>query len=120
MIDGGLPRVDPRYRDRSLAERRLVELMEMCWEYDPDDRMSVFDAVDFLRRAVRENEGREGFAGGGSGDDGPRRGGGPKEAAEGDEEQSERYDDGGRDDDGAYSEDYGSSADDSSDDYEFY
>ncbi len=48
--------MDPRYKERSFAEEKLIELMEKCWKYDPDDRISIFEAVDFLRRAVKENE----------------------------------------------------------------
>ena len=58
LIRGELPAIDPRYRERSYAEGRLVELMERCWLYDPDDRISIFDAVAFLRDTVRENEAR--------------------------------------------------------------
>ncbi|KAL9182905.1 hypothetical protein ACHAXT_004184 [Thalassiosira profunda] len=55
LIDGGLAYVDARYRERSFAETKLVELMEKCWIYDPDKRISIFDAVAFLRKAVKEN-----------------------------------------------------------------
>ena len=58
LIDGGLPYVDSRYKERSFAESKLVELMERCWTYDPDQRITIFEAVDFLRKAVRENEAR--------------------------------------------------------------
>jgi hypothetical protein len=51
-----LPYVDPRYKDRSYAEKMLVELMEKCWIYDPDERISSFEAVEFLRKAVRDNK----------------------------------------------------------------
>ncbi|KAL7540176.1 hypothetical protein ACHAXR_009931 [Thalassiosira sp. AJA248-18] len=56
LIDGKLPFVDSRYRDRSFAEKKLIELMEKCWIYDPDERISMFDAVTFLRKAIKENE----------------------------------------------------------------
>ena len=56
LIDGDLPYVDQRYRERSFAEQKLVELMEKCWIYDPGERINIFDAVDFLRKAVKENE----------------------------------------------------------------
>ena len=55
LIDGELPYVDLRYKERSFAERKLIELMEKCWIYDPNERISIFDAVDFLRKAVEEN-----------------------------------------------------------------
>ena len=56
LIGGELPFVDPRYKDRSFAEKKLVELMEKCWIYNPDERISSFEAVEFLRKAVRDNE----------------------------------------------------------------
>lgn len=34
----------------------LVELMEKCWIYDPDERISSFEAVEFLRKVVRDNK----------------------------------------------------------------
>jgi hypothetical protein len=36
---------------RSIEERKLVELMNRCWEKDPDQRINIFDAVAFLRKA---------------------------------------------------------------------
>jgi len=58
LINGQLPYVDPRWKKRSFGERKLVELMERCWIYDPFERISMFDAVDFLREAIKENEAR--------------------------------------------------------------
>lgn len=55
LIEGSLPYVDPRYKERSFAERKLVELMEQCWKYDPAERINIFDAVAFLRKAMKEN-----------------------------------------------------------------
>lgn len=52
MINGTTAYVDPRYANRSVAERKLVELIERCWIYDVDERISIFDAVEFLRDAV--------------------------------------------------------------------
>ncbi|KAL3762560.1 hypothetical protein ACHAW5_007805 [Stephanodiscus triporus] len=56
LIDGKLPFVDPRYKNRSFAEKKLVELMEKCWIYNPDERISSFEAVEFLRDAVKDNK----------------------------------------------------------------
>ena len=55
LINGKLPFVDSRYRERSFAEKKLIELMEKCWIYDPSERISIFGAVEFLRQAVKEN-----------------------------------------------------------------
>ena len=56
LIDGKTAYVDSRYRERSFAEKKLIELMEKCWIYDPDERISMFEAVEFLRKAVKENK----------------------------------------------------------------
>ena len=61
MINGILPYLDPRYKERSYAEEKLVELMEKCWLYDPDERISIFDAVEFLRQAVKDNAVKSGL-----------------------------------------------------------
>jgi len=52
---GQLPYIDPRYRTRSFAEGKLVEIMERCWEYEPDNRADIFEVSDFLTEAVIEN-----------------------------------------------------------------
>jgi serine/threonine protein kinase len=58
VIDGETPLIDPRYRGRSYAEGKLVEIIERCWEYYPDKRIDMFRVADFLREAVAENEKR--------------------------------------------------------------
>jgi len=59
LIDGKLPYVDERWKERSFGERKLIELMEKCWIYDPKERISIFDAVVFLKEAIKENEARK-------------------------------------------------------------
>eukprot|EP00984_Skeletonema_dohrnii_P034455 scaffold33563_cov137-Skeletonema_dohrnii-CCMP3373.AAC.2 len=54
LIGGDLAFVDPRWKDRSYEERKLVELLPKCWAYDPDERISIFDAVKYLRQAIDE------------------------------------------------------------------
>lgn len=44
----------PTYTKRSFAEAKLVELLELCWEFDPSKRISIFEAVRFLRKAVKD------------------------------------------------------------------
>jgi hypothetical protein len=36
---------------RSFEERKLVQLMNRCWDNDPDRRINIFEAVAFLRKA---------------------------------------------------------------------
>jgi serine/threonine protein kinase len=47
--------IDPRYRSRSSAENKLVEVMEQTWEFDPNDRISIFKVVQALREKVTAN-----------------------------------------------------------------
>ena len=54
LIGKKLPYVDPRWKDRSYEESKLVELLPKCWAYDPDERISIFDAVKFLRQAIAD------------------------------------------------------------------
>lgn len=42
--------IDPRYKSRSREEKLLVEVMEKCFTYNPDDRPSIFDVVSWLRQ----------------------------------------------------------------------
>ena len=55
MIKKETAYIDPRYRNRTYAESALVEIMEECWTYDPDERVDIFEVVEFLREAVEEN-----------------------------------------------------------------
>ena len=59
ISNGETPPIDPRYfNKRSFAERKLAEIIELCWVYDADRRIDMFHVVDFLRNAVQENERR--------------------------------------------------------------
>ncbi|CAJ1942930.1 unnamed protein product [Cylindrotheca closterium] len=55
LIDGKTSFIDPRYKRRSYPESQLVKLLEQCWQYNPDDRPSIFELIDQLRNAVSEN-----------------------------------------------------------------
>lgn len=52
---GEQPYIDPRYQNRSYEEQHLVEIMKQGWEHDPNNRISIFDLVQLLRKAVSEN-----------------------------------------------------------------
>ena len=54
ILAGELPFVDDRYRNRSIAEGRLVQVMEECWKFDPKDRIDIFHVVERLRDALDE------------------------------------------------------------------
>jgi len=47
--------IDPRYRTRSFAERKVAEAIDLCWEYEPDKRLDIGMLVKLLREAVQEN-----------------------------------------------------------------
>ncbi len=50
------PFIDERYKyNRTFAERSLVKAIELCLKHDPDERVSVFQLVEFLRNAVAIN-----------------------------------------------------------------
>jgi len=49
------PEIDPRWKTRSYIEGKLVELIKRCWEFNPDDRISMFEAVEFLEQVAEEN-----------------------------------------------------------------
>jgi hypothetical protein len=51
--------IDPRYRNRSFGESKLVEIIERCWVFDPDKRMDAFQLVQEIRAVIQENAARE-------------------------------------------------------------
>jgi len=53
IVDGEEPYVDPRYRNRSIIERRLVEIMEKCWKHDEHDRPTISEVIQHLRETAR-------------------------------------------------------------------
>ena len=58
IIDGDLPYIDERYRTRSYIEGKLVEIMERCWIYNTEDRVDIFQVIEFLRDTKAEYERR--------------------------------------------------------------
>ena len=48
--------LDPRFRDRSFAESKLLDIIPLCWEHNPADRVDIFELVQLLREAVQEND----------------------------------------------------------------
>ena len=55
ILSGNLTYIDPRYKQRSFAEGKLVEIVERIWKFNPTERPSIFDVVQFLREAVTLN-----------------------------------------------------------------
>ena len=51
---GNVSKIDPRWFNRSIGERRLAELIPECWKYDPAERIDVSTMVLRLRAAIEE------------------------------------------------------------------
>jgi len=58
VIGGKRAYIDPRWRERSFIESKLVDLMEKCWIEDTDERIDIFGAVKELRKIKKEHERR--------------------------------------------------------------
>ena len=54
VMNGTRSYVDPRYKSRSFIESKLVEVMEQCWRHDPNERITIFEAVQQLRAIKKE------------------------------------------------------------------
>lgn len=58
---GNLLYIDPIYLDPSsnvvvmYEERKLVEIMFKCWEYEPSKRVDIFEIVQFLEEAIENS-----------------------------------------------------------------
>lgn len=59
IVNGSTSYIDPRFKSRSKEEAKLVEIIEACYIYDPDQRPSVFQVVELLKEAVSESLGDE-------------------------------------------------------------
>ena len=59
MKRGETAYIDDRYRTRSFAESKLVELIEKCFAFDPEERITIFEAARFLQEAINENDKRK-------------------------------------------------------------
>ena len=59
MKHGVKPSIDPSYLEHSFAERKLIELIDLCYEYYPKDRPSIFAIVEFLENAIAESKEKE-------------------------------------------------------------
>ena len=54
VLEGETAYLDPRYRDRNYIQDKLIEMMERCWAFSPDDRPDAFEIVRFLRDVKKE------------------------------------------------------------------
>jgi hypothetical protein len=53
---GETAEIDPRYMTRSFGEKKLAEIIPLCWVFNADERPDIFAIRDLLRQAVRENK----------------------------------------------------------------
>lgn len=53
---GDKPYIDRRFKKKSIADAKLVEIIARCHEFDPADRPSIFEIVAFLTEALTEIE----------------------------------------------------------------
>jgi len=49
IMDGQTAFIDPRFLDRSFGDRVLAEIIPLCWKFNADDRIDIFQIVDSLR-----------------------------------------------------------------------
>jgi hypothetical protein len=49
ITSGEIPYIDVRYRNRTMIEDRLIQVMESCWDLNPQNRASIFTIVQELR-----------------------------------------------------------------------
>jgi hypothetical protein len=54
VIDGKRAFVDPRWKERSVIESKLVDVMEQCWEHDPEKRIDIFTVIQLLQKISKE------------------------------------------------------------------
>mmetsp|Transcript_48 Transcript_48/g.91 ORF Transcript_48/g.91 Transcript_48/m.91 type:complete len:597 (-) Transcript_48:58-1848(-) len=60
-VEGIPPKVDATIRGRSFAEASLANVMDKCFEYFPEKRISIFQVVSLLRDALDLNAKLEGI-----------------------------------------------------------
>jgi serine/threonine protein kinase len=51
---GEKPYIDPRYKEKSLVDAKLAEIIDRCHSFYAEDRPSIFEIVKFLRDALKE------------------------------------------------------------------
>jgi hypothetical protein len=47
-LSGEPPFLDPRFRTRSLVEKRMSDIMDQCHKFNPKDRVDIFEVVRYL------------------------------------------------------------------------
>jgi hypothetical protein len=52
LLRGEMPYIDPRYENRSFIEGRLYRIMKRCYQFDPVDRVSIFEVIEYLEETL--------------------------------------------------------------------
>ena len=55
LLSRSHPFYDQRWESNSYADATLVQVLKSCWEFDPEDRPSIFDIIDYLEHAISNN-----------------------------------------------------------------
>jgi hypothetical protein len=50
------PYIHPSFRNGTMIQRSLVNIMEACWNYESKDRPSIFTVLKQLRETVKQYE----------------------------------------------------------------
>ena len=56
IVKGETAYLDPRYRGKNYIHDKLIEVMEQCWIYKPDERIDIFGVITILRNALKESK----------------------------------------------------------------
>ena len=50
------PHIDPRYftDNHTFIERKMIEIMTLMWDNDPQNRPTIFEVADFLSNVKRQ------------------------------------------------------------------
>jgi Protein tyrosine and serine/threonine kinase len=59
VIDGKRAFVDSRWKERSYIESKLVDVMEQCWEHNPNNRIDIFTVIQLLQEIQVESNKQE-------------------------------------------------------------
>lgn len=62
IVDGEKIHIPEQYFKKSFAEAKLAEIIQGCFAYEPEDRVSIGELVLKLRAAVEENRQLHKFA----------------------------------------------------------
>jgi len=61
IVEGILPKMNGRIKGHSFAESVLFAIMQRCYVYNPENRISIFDVVKLLRKATDLHKNLENF-----------------------------------------------------------